>query len=245
MRRDRDVDYLEQLLRESRHLEVRNAAQAQLRLLKEAARRQADHAERGATAQPPGVAAHEGPHLAGDARDVLERQLGVERQAQHLPRELLRDGQVARPSRPPAPSAGWRWIGPRVVDRGRDPARPEVLRERVPLRPPGSCRGARPSARPPAPGARRRRARRRGPLVVRGRALRPLRVPRARGGAASRAGSPPAGCRAGCSCRARRCRSGARPPRGSRSGAPARAKRRRPTTSPSRRRRRPRGSCVG
>jgi hypothetical protein len=36
MRRDTDVDYLEQLVRESRHLEVRNAAQAQLRLLKKA-----------------------------------------------------------------------------------------------------------------------------------------------------------------------------------------------------------------
>jgi hypothetical protein len=36
MRRDSDVEYLEQLLRESRHLEVRNAAQAQLRLLKTA-----------------------------------------------------------------------------------------------------------------------------------------------------------------------------------------------------------------
>ena len=36
MRRDSDVEYLEQLLRESRHLEVRNAAQAQLRLLKAA-----------------------------------------------------------------------------------------------------------------------------------------------------------------------------------------------------------------
>jgi len=34
MRRDGDVDYLEQLLRESRHLEVRNAATVQLRLLK-------------------------------------------------------------------------------------------------------------------------------------------------------------------------------------------------------------------
>jgi len=34
MRRDADVDYLEQLLRESRHLEVRNAARAQLQLLK-------------------------------------------------------------------------------------------------------------------------------------------------------------------------------------------------------------------
>jgi len=34
MRRDTDIDYLEQLLRESRHLEVRNAATAQLRLLK-------------------------------------------------------------------------------------------------------------------------------------------------------------------------------------------------------------------
>jgi len=38
MRRDEDVAYLEQLLRESRHLEVRNAAQVQLRLLKEALR---------------------------------------------------------------------------------------------------------------------------------------------------------------------------------------------------------------
>ena len=39
MRRDDDVAYLEQLLRESRHLEVRNAAQVQLRLLKEALRK--------------------------------------------------------------------------------------------------------------------------------------------------------------------------------------------------------------
>ena len=36
MRRDEDVDYLEQLLRESRHLEVRNAATVQLRLLRQA-----------------------------------------------------------------------------------------------------------------------------------------------------------------------------------------------------------------
>ncbi len=36
MRRDADVEYLERLVRESRHLEVRNAAQAQLRLLREA-----------------------------------------------------------------------------------------------------------------------------------------------------------------------------------------------------------------
>ena len=35
MRREEDIDYLEQLLRESRHLEVRNAAQVQLRRLKE------------------------------------------------------------------------------------------------------------------------------------------------------------------------------------------------------------------
>jgi hypothetical protein len=35
MRRYSDIDYLEQLLRDSRHLEVRNAAQEQLRLLKE------------------------------------------------------------------------------------------------------------------------------------------------------------------------------------------------------------------
>jgi hypothetical protein len=39
MRRDDDVAYLEQLLRESRHLEVRNAAQVQLRLLKDALRK--------------------------------------------------------------------------------------------------------------------------------------------------------------------------------------------------------------
>jgi hypothetical protein len=39
MRRDEDVAYLDQLLRESRHLEVRNAAQAQLRLLREALRK--------------------------------------------------------------------------------------------------------------------------------------------------------------------------------------------------------------
>ena len=36
MRRDSDVEYLEHLVRESRHLEVRNAAQAQLRALKAA-----------------------------------------------------------------------------------------------------------------------------------------------------------------------------------------------------------------
>jgi hypothetical protein len=36
MRRDTDVAYLELLLRESRHLEVRNAAEAQLVLLKKA-----------------------------------------------------------------------------------------------------------------------------------------------------------------------------------------------------------------
>jgi hypothetical protein len=35
MRREEDIDYLEQLLRESRHLEVRNAATVQLRLLKQ------------------------------------------------------------------------------------------------------------------------------------------------------------------------------------------------------------------
>ena len=35
MRRDEDVTYLEQLMRDSRHLEVRNAARVQLRLLKE------------------------------------------------------------------------------------------------------------------------------------------------------------------------------------------------------------------
>jgi len=39
MRREEDIDYLEQLLRESRHLEVRNAAKVQLRLLKELLRR--------------------------------------------------------------------------------------------------------------------------------------------------------------------------------------------------------------
>ena len=36
MRRYEDVEYLEQLLQESRHLEVRNAVQAQLRLLRAA-----------------------------------------------------------------------------------------------------------------------------------------------------------------------------------------------------------------
>jgi hypothetical protein len=36
MRRESDVEYLEQLLRESRHLEVRNAASAQLRRLRAA-----------------------------------------------------------------------------------------------------------------------------------------------------------------------------------------------------------------
>jgi len=39
MNRDEDVFYLEQLLRESRHLEVRNAAQAQLRRLDQVRRR--------------------------------------------------------------------------------------------------------------------------------------------------------------------------------------------------------------
>jgi hypothetical protein len=36
MRREADIAYLEQLLRESRHLEVRNAANVQLRLLRAA-----------------------------------------------------------------------------------------------------------------------------------------------------------------------------------------------------------------
>jgi acetone carboxylase gamma subunit len=36
MRRDEDVEYLEELLRDSRHLEVRNAAAAQLKLLQSA-----------------------------------------------------------------------------------------------------------------------------------------------------------------------------------------------------------------
>jgi hypothetical protein len=36
MRREEDIGYLEQLLRESQHLEVRNAATVQLRLLKAA-----------------------------------------------------------------------------------------------------------------------------------------------------------------------------------------------------------------
>jgi len=36
MRRESDVEYLERLLRESRHLEVRNAATAQLKLLRDA-----------------------------------------------------------------------------------------------------------------------------------------------------------------------------------------------------------------
>jgi hypothetical protein len=40
MRREEDIDDLEQLLRESRHLEVRNAAQVQLRLLKKTLGRQ-------------------------------------------------------------------------------------------------------------------------------------------------------------------------------------------------------------
>jgi hypothetical protein len=39
MRREEDIDYLEQLLRESRHLEVRNAAKVQLRLLKDLLKR--------------------------------------------------------------------------------------------------------------------------------------------------------------------------------------------------------------
>ena len=34
MRREADIEYLEQLVRESRHLEVRNAASVQLRLLR-------------------------------------------------------------------------------------------------------------------------------------------------------------------------------------------------------------------
>jgi hypothetical protein len=39
MRRESDVEYLERLVRESRHLEVRNAAKAQLKLLREALKR--------------------------------------------------------------------------------------------------------------------------------------------------------------------------------------------------------------
>ncbi len=39
MRRDTDIDYLERLVRESRHLEVRKAAVVQLDLLREALKR--------------------------------------------------------------------------------------------------------------------------------------------------------------------------------------------------------------
>ncbi len=39
MRRDADAHYLEQLVRESRHLEVRNAARAQLEVLRQRLRR--------------------------------------------------------------------------------------------------------------------------------------------------------------------------------------------------------------
>jgi hypothetical protein len=39
MRREADLHYLEQLIRESRHLEVRNAARAQLELIRERNRR--------------------------------------------------------------------------------------------------------------------------------------------------------------------------------------------------------------
>jgi hypothetical protein len=41
MLRESDIDYLEKLARESRHLEVRNAAREQLRRLREALRRRA------------------------------------------------------------------------------------------------------------------------------------------------------------------------------------------------------------
>jgi hypothetical protein len=39
MRRDTDVEYLERLVRETRHLEVRNAAVAQLKALRETLKR--------------------------------------------------------------------------------------------------------------------------------------------------------------------------------------------------------------
>ena len=39
MRRDTDIEYLERLVRETRHLEVRNAAAAQLALLRESLRK--------------------------------------------------------------------------------------------------------------------------------------------------------------------------------------------------------------
>jgi len=39
MARDTDAEYLERLLRESRHLDVRNAARAQLKLLRQALKR--------------------------------------------------------------------------------------------------------------------------------------------------------------------------------------------------------------
>ena len=39
MGRDTDVEYLERLVRESRHLDVRNAARAQLKLLRQALKR--------------------------------------------------------------------------------------------------------------------------------------------------------------------------------------------------------------
>jgi hypothetical protein len=48
MRREGDLTYLEQLLRESRHLEVRNAATVQLKLLKEALARKSAPGRAGA-----------------------------------------------------------------------------------------------------------------------------------------------------------------------------------------------------
>ena len=39
MRRDADAEYLERLIRQTRHLDVRNAAQAQLKVLRQALKR--------------------------------------------------------------------------------------------------------------------------------------------------------------------------------------------------------------
>ena len=141
----------------------------------------------------------EGPDLPRDPLEALEGQLGVERDLDHLARQPLRDGQVARP----AAGRGHRRLQvdrPRVVDGGRDPARGEVGLETVAVRRRAACRGARPSAPRPA------RAAGPGPAAP-SRSRRVRRAPApgaprssARGAAAWRAAPRPAACRGGCWC---------------------------------------------
>ena len=121
-----------------------------------------DHRNDAAVPPLDGSGAQRAPQKArisrGDPLQRLERQLGVERDLEHLARQPLRDRQVAGL----AAGRGHRRLQvdrPRVVDRGRDPARGEVRLEAVAIRARAACRGARRSGPRPA------RAGARGPAV--------------------------------------------------------------------------------